>query len=86
MPRQTQSPLRVLIFHASLRKNSFNGQLARLAAQAVERAGGIADRAAMSDFDWPSYSGDVESTQGIPNGAEQLSRRLKGADAFSPHT
>ncbi|MFN2400668.1 MAG: NADPH-dependent FMN reductase [Gemmatimonadaceae bacterium] len=82
MPRQTPSPIRVLIFHASLRKDSFNGQLARLAAQAVERAGGIADRAAMSDFDCPSYSGDVESAQGIPNGAEQLSRRLKGADAF----
>lgn len=79
---RARSPLRVLVFQASLRKTSFNGKLAILAAETVEREGGLVDRGAMSEFDCPSYDQDVELSTGIPEGAQEFCRRLRAADAF----
>lgn len=76
------APLRVLVFHASLRNESTNGRLAQLAAESVERTGATADRATMADFDCPSYDQDREIADGIPAGAQALCTRLKAADAF----
>jgi chromate reductase len=36
----------------------------------------------MHDFDVPSYDGDLEHSQGLPSGAQQLRQRLEGTDAF----
>jgi NAD(P)H-dependent FMN reductase len=36
----------------------------------------------MTDFDCPSYDGDVEKASGVPAGAERLRERLAAADAF----
>lgn len=76
------APLRVLIFHASLRKESTNGRLADLATQVVSRSGATVDRATMADFDCPSYDGDREQTGDMPAGARVLCSRLKATDAF----
>jgi chromate reductase, NAD(P)H dehydrogenase (quinone) len=75
-------PIRVLIFHGSLRAASLNARLASLAAQTVERLGGEVDLAAMVDFECPWYDLDVEQQDGIPEGAQLLCHRLKAADAF----
>jgi len=75
-------PLRVLVFSASLRGDSLNTKLARLAARCAGEAGATADLAAMHDFDVPSYDGDVETRDGIPKGAAELKRRLDASDAF----
>ena len=75
-------PLRVLILGASLREGSLNERLASLAAVSVERWGGIVDHATMADVDCPSYDGDDEKAGRMPDGARELCRRLKGADAF----
>ncbi|AHG88371.1 NADPH-dependent FMN reductase [Gemmatirosa kalamazoonensis] len=74
--------VRVLVFAASLRRDSLNDRLATLAATVVAEKGGVVDRAAMIDFDCPSYDGDVESTGAIPAGAQRLHERLVTADAF----
>jgi chromate reductase len=76
------APLRVLVFHASLRKESTNGRLADLATESVQRTGATVDRATMADFDCPSYDQDHEVADGIPAGAQALCVRLKAADAF----
>ncbi len=85
MPTDEQStdrrPVRVLIFAASLRQRSLNDRLATLAATVVREKGGVADRAAMSDFDCPSYDGDAEHGEGLPEGARRLRDRLVTADA-----
>ena len=73
---------RVLVFAASLRKDSLNKRLASLAQAVVERQGAEVDLASMADFDCPSYNGDVETEQGIPAGAQRLHDRLRAADAF----
>ena len=74
--------IRVLIFGASLRRASLNQRLAELAALVVEEQGGTAERAAMADFDCPSFDGDVERDNGVPPGAQRLRDRLVAADAF----
>jgi NAD(P)H-dependent FMN reductase len=77
-----REPVRFLVFSASLRAASLNAQLARLAADTIERHGGTADLAAMADFDAPSYDQEAEQEEGFPPGAEEFRRRLEANDAF----
>jgi len=73
--------LNVLIFAASLRKESLNKKLAILAARAAGQLGATVDLAAMHDFDVPFYDGDVEA-QGIPPCAHAFRDKLLASDAF----
>ena len=77
-----RGPIRLLVFSASLRAESYNTRLARLAASVIEEHGGTVDRASMADFDGPSYSQDVQIRDGISLGAEEFRRRLEASDAF----
>src|SRR5919202_4726912 len=81
-PEGERRPVRVLIFGASLRRESLNDRLAALAASVAEQKGGVVDRAQMADFDCPSYDQDVEKEDGVPAGAQRLRERLVTADAF----
>jgi NAD(P)H-dependent FMN reductase len=74
--------LKVLVFAASLRKESVNRKLAALAARVSEQYGVTVDLASMHDFDAPLYDADVEAAQGIPAGAQDFRRRLVESDAF----
>ena len=74
--------VRVLVFAASLRSDSLNERLAALVATVAEEQGAIADRAAMADFDCPSYDGDDERETGFPAGAQRFRERLVASDAF----
>ncbi|MER0242468.1 NAD(P)H-dependent oxidoreductase [Streptomyces sp. HSW2009] len=75
-------PLRVLVFGASLRAESANARLGALVARMIADTGATADLAAMRDFGTPPYDGDVEVTEGLPEGALALRDRLKSSDAF----
>lgn len=77
-----QEPLRILVFSGSLRKASYNTQLAKLAAEVIEKHGGTVDFAGMSDFDCPSFNQDLEVDGFHPAGAEELNRRILANDAF----
>ncbi|MGN6104327.1 MAG: NADPH-dependent FMN reductase [Kofleriaceae bacterium] len=81
-PTPARSPIRVLIFAASLRRESINGRLAALAARTAARHGAIVDVASMLEFDAPSYNGDIEAASGIPASGAELKRRLEANDAF----
>lgn len=78
----SREPVQFLVFSASLRAESLNSRLARLAASTIERHGGTVDLASMADFDAPLYNQDVEQADGFPRGAEQFRRRLEATDAF----
>ncbi|MFO7180181.1 MAG: NAD(P)H-dependent oxidoreductase [Pseudomonadota bacterium] len=83
MQRRDDVPkLRVLVFAASLRRDSLNRKLAALAARKAMRHDVVVDLATMHDFSVPLYDGDLEATQGIPRGAHELRRRLLECDAF----
>lgn len=74
--------VRFLVFSASLRANSLNSRLAALAADVLESRGGHVHRAAMGDFDAPSFNGDDQDGVGFPPGAVEFRRQLELCDAF----
>ena len=78
----SREPVHFLVFAASLRADSLNSRLARLAAATIEAHGGEVDLASMKEFDTPSYDGDLESSQGFPDGAQEFRRRLELADGL----
>jgi chromate reductase, NAD(P)H dehydrogenase (quinone) len=78
----SREPVQVLVFSASLRADSLNSRLARLAAATVEEYGGDVDLASIAEFDAPSYDADIQASDGFPAGAEEFRRRLERADAF----
>jgi NAD(P)H-dependent FMN reductase len=77
-----RSPIRLLVLAASLRAESLNARLAALAAESVERNGGLAELTSMRQFDVPHYDGDLEAAEGIPPGANRFRERLELADGF----
>ena len=79
---QQNKPLRFLIFSASLRNNSLNTRLIKLAAIVIQKNGGIVDFANMSEFDCPSFNQDLELNNSHPSGAEEFCKRLLANDAF----
>lgn len=77
-----ETGVRVLLFAASLRKESLNVRLANVARRILEERGVEIDYATMSDFDCPSYDGDEEAAHGLPDGAQRFHDHILGADAF----
>ena len=71
-----QEPIRILLFSASLRSESLNTRLAKLAATAIEKNGGKVDFASMSEFDCPSFNQDLQPDGMHPAGAEEFKKRL----------
>jgi chromate reductase, NAD(P)H dehydrogenase (quinone) len=80
--KKGQQETRILVFSSSLRKHSLNTSLAKLAVIAIEKNGGVADFANMSEFDCPSYNQDLETENFHPQGAEELRKRILANDAF----
>jgi len=80
-PNHTPRPLRILVFSASLRKGSLNTRLAKLAVQVIEKNGAQVDYADMSEFDCPSFNQDLDHSDSLPQGAEELNKRLLATDA-----
>jgi NAD(P)H-dependent FMN reductase len=80
--RFDREPVRVLVFSASLRAESLNTRLARLAVGVIEKHGATVDHATMAEFDGPSYSEDAQRRHGIPSGPAALCTRLEGSDAL----
>ena len=81
-PNSPNNPLRLLVFSASLREDSLNTRLAKLAAMAIEKNGGNVDFAYMEEFDCPSFNQDLEVNNVHPKGAEELRSRILSNDAF----
>ena len=79
---QHNEPIRLLIFSVSLRTESLNAHLAKLAATIVETNGGKVDYANMNEVDCPSFNGDEEHSNGIASGAIEFQKRLLANDAI----
>ena len=77
-----REPVGFLVLSASLRTDSLNTQLARLAADAIEAGGGSVDLASLREFDAPSFNADDEASNGSPPGPAAFRDRLEAAQAF----
>jgi chromate reductase len=77
-----RGPVRFLVFSASLRGDSLNTRLARLAVSTIEANGGTVDFRPMADFDTPSFNADVQDEAGFPPGADLFRECVQTNDAF----
>jgi chromate reductase, NAD(P)H dehydrogenase (quinone) len=77
-----RSEVRILVFAASLRTESLNARLAALAAECVRSNGGTAELASIREWGVPLFDGDLEATEGIPEGADRFRQRLELVDGF----
>ena len=74
--------MKLLMFAASLRKDSFNKHLIRLAARAATELQCTIDLAEFSEFDLPLYNFDMQTTQGIPENVTKFIKRMHDADGL----
>jgi len=68
---------KILAFAGSLRRDSFNKKLARVAADAARAAGGDVTLIDLKDLPMPIYDGDLEAAEGIPPNARKLKDLMK---------
>jgi chromate reductase len=73
---------KVLCFAGSLRKDSYNKKLVKVAMAAAEKAGAEVTFIDLKEFPLPIYDGDIESADGIPETAKKLKAVMKQHQAF----
>ncbi len=74
--------VRVLVFAGSLRRDSYNKKLARVAADAAREAGADVTYVDLADLPMPLYDGDLEAAEGLPAHAKRLKTLMKEHQAF----
>ncbi len=74
--------MQLLLFAASLRKDSFNKKLISLAAETMNEANIKIDLADFAEFDLPLFDGDLHEKIGLPENALQFVDRLQKADGL----
>jgi chromate reductase, NAD(P)H dehydrogenase (quinone) len=72
----------MLAFAASLRRDSWNRKLLRLAVDLARESGAEVDVAEFHEFDMPLYDADLQTLSGIPAGAGELARRVGAANGL----
>lgn len=77
----TSNP-KILVFAGSLRKDSFNKKLAKIAAKEATAAGGVVTYIDLADYPLPVYSGDIEESEGLPANALKLKELFFNNDGF----
>jgi len=73
---------KLLAFAGSVRRDSLNARLARLAAQEARAAGAEAVVLDLADFALPLYNGDLEADAGLPAGALELKALFLSCNGF----
>lgn len=72
----------ILVFAGSAREGSFNKKLARVATEALVKAGAAATLVDLRDFPMPLFDEDLEKAQGEPATATAFKTLMKQADGF----
>lgn len=67
---------RILCFAGSLRKDSFNKKLVKVAMEGVRQAGGEPTYIDLRDYPMPIYDGDLEDAEGIPENGKKFKKLL----------
>lgn len=74
-------PVRVVVFAGSVRRDSHNGKLAKLAAASIAAAGAEATLLDLKDYPLPLFDEDLERESGAPAAATALRAIFRDADA-----
>lgn len=85
-PLRTRLPVmtrpRILAFAGSARRDSYNKQLVRIAAQAAEKANAVVTVIDLRDFPLPLFDEDLERDNGPPENAIMLKQIFKSHDGL----
>ncbi len=73
---------KLLAFAGSLRRDSFNKKLVKLAADGARAAGAEVTCLDLADFPMPIYDGDLEAKSGLPEHARRFREALKSHDGL----
>jgi NAD(P)H-dependent FMN reductase len=73
---------KILAFSGSLRAESFNQKLVRIAANGAREAGAEVTLISLSDYPMPLFDQDLEDTEGKPEKAVELKRLFLSHDAL----
>ena len=73
---------RILAFAGSLRKDSYNKRLVRIAAAGATAAGAAVTLLDLRDYPLPLFDEDLEREQGLPDNATTLKRMFIDHDGF----
>lgn len=73
---------KILTFAGSLRKDSFNKKLIKIAAEAAKEAGADVTLIDLNDYQLPIYNADDETAKGLPENALKLKKLMQESDGF----
>jgi len=73
---------KILAFAGSLRKDSFNKKLLRLAAAAAEAEGVAVQVIDLADYPLPIFDQDLEARDGMPPNGAKIKEAMKAAHGF----
>lgn len=73
---------KILAFAGSLRKDSFNKKLVKIAVKGAEEAGADVTYIDLKDYPLPLYDQEIEDSQGLPENALKLKELMWKNDGF----
>lgn len=73
---------KILAFAGSLRKESYNKKLVKIAARAAEANGAQVTYIDLYDFAMPIYNADIEERDGLPENALKIKKLMWEHDGF----
>ena len=73
---------KILAFAGSLRKDSFNKKLVKIAIKGAQEAGADVTYIDLNDYPLPVYNQEIEDTQGLPENALKLKELMWKNDGF----
>lgn len=73
---------KILAFAGSLRKDSFNKKLIKIAVKGAQEAGADVTLIDLKDFPLPIYDQDIEDAEGLPKNALKLKELMLSHDGF----
>ncbi len=73
---------KILAFAGSLRKESCNKKMVRIAMQGAQQAGASVTYIDLKDYPLPIYDQDIEDTEGLPKNALKLKELMLSHDGF----
>lgn len=73
---------KVLVFAGSLRADSYNKKIAKIAMKGAERAGAEVTYIDLNDYPLPLYNAEIEQSEGLPKNALKLKELMLKSDGF----
>jgi NAD(P)H-dependent FMN reductase len=73
---------KLIFLSGSIRKESYNAKLAKLACTMAQKQGADATYIDLKDYDMPIYNGDLEDEKGLPQAAKDLKKIFIDCDGF----